>query len=203
MKPWSSGSMARFPPFARALFTISSTSARLEQESANKPSVCKRVSQISRFVNVLKNGSLRSITDASSFTIMQAALSSVNCGLNWKPSFPKKSIDRLRSWTAKLTNIFRELFVCMFISRSVRLKELVQGAARRSFGRSVFVAGHHRVLERHEAVERGLLEWNLAEEQQHPSRADLLVAWERHDFGSQIASSSDGGAHARCEHLPA
>src|SRR5262245_46760780 len=73
----------------------------------------------------------------------------------------------------------------------------------RSSRSSVLVLGYHRVFERHEAVECGLLERNLEEEQQHPSRADLLAAWERHDFGSQIAGSSDGGAYTRYEHLPA
>src|SRR5262245_54201118 len=129
MKPWSCGSMARLPPLASALLTISSTSARLEQESANKPSVCERVSHISRFVNVLKNGLLRNITNASSFTIMQPALSSVNCGLNWKPSLVKKSIDRFKSWTAKLTNIFRELFACIVISPLELMPRLLELAA--------------------------------------------------------------------------
>src|SRR5262245_16967012 len=37
---------------------------------------------------------------------MQAAVSSVNCGLKVKPSFAKNSIDCLRSCTGKFTNIF-------------------------------------------------------------------------------------------------
>jgi len=52
--------------------------------------------------------SLRSITKPSSLTIMQAAFSSVNCGLNPKPSLEKKFFDLCRSRTARLTKIFRE-----------------------------------------------------------------------------------------------
>src|SRR5215471_18315020 len=43
---------------------------------------------------------------------------------------------------------------------------------------SVLALGYHRVLERHNSVERGLLERNLKKEQQHPSCADLLAARE-------------------------
>src|SRR5262245_51402579 len=74
---------------------------------AKSPSVCVRVSQSCRFVNVLKNGSTSSITNASSPTIMQVAFSSVNLGSNVKPSLVKKSTDRLRSRTARFTNILR------------------------------------------------------------------------------------------------
>ena len=45
-------------------------------------------------------GLRRSITNASSLTIMHAALSSVNFGLNVKPSAEKNSFDALRSRTA-------------------------------------------------------------------------------------------------------
>src|SRR6516164_4470944 len=48
--------------------------------------------------------------------IMQAALSSVNCGLNEKRSLPKKSMDCFRSRTGKLTNIFRDRFSVMGLS---------------------------------------------------------------------------------------
>ena len=58
-------------------------------------------------MNVLKNGSVRSMTNASSLTTMQAALSSVNLGLNVKPSAEKNSIDLFRSRTGRLTNILR------------------------------------------------------------------------------------------------
>src|SRR5215813_352837 len=40
---------------------------------------------------------------------MQAALSSVNCRLNSKPSFAKNSIDRFRSRTGRLTKILRSM----------------------------------------------------------------------------------------------
>src|SRR5215471_6995450 len=45
--------------------------------------------------------------------IMQAALSSVNLGLNSKPSLLKNCIDRFRSRTGKLTKISRERFCAM------------------------------------------------------------------------------------------
>src|SRR5439155_5401806 len=113
MKPWSCGSMACFPPAAMALSTMPSTSALLSHESAKSASVCFVVSQSSLLVNVLKNGSPRSMTYASSLMTMQAALSSVNCGSNPKPSFVKNSIDFFRSRTARLTNIFRGLLSAM------------------------------------------------------------------------------------------
>src|SRR5438093_11121092 len=91
-----------------AFFTTSSTSARLPHDSASSPSVDFDVSQISRGVNFLKNGSVSSITNASSLTIMHAALSSVNFGLNVKPSAEKNSFDALRLRTARLTNILRD-----------------------------------------------------------------------------------------------
>src|SRR5919201_1016103 len=102
------GSIATFPPAATAVFTSWSTSDRLLHESANSPSDCDCVLQISLRVNVLKKGSVSSITNASSLTTMQAAFSSVNCGLNAKPSLRKKSIERFRSRTARLTNSLRE-----------------------------------------------------------------------------------------------
>lgn len=36
----------------------------------------------------------------------------------------------------------------------------------------------HRILERHEVVERGLLKRDLSEETEYPSRADLLATRE-------------------------
>lgn len=59
-------------------------------------------------VKVLKNGSVSSITNASSLTIMQAALSTVNLGSNSKPSAEKNAIDAFRSRAARLTKIFRD-----------------------------------------------------------------------------------------------
>src|SRR5947209_11677195 len=44
--------------------------------------------------------------------IMQAALSSVNFGLNSKPSLEKNSIDFFRSRTARLTKSLREPAMC-------------------------------------------------------------------------------------------
>src|SRR6266852_2038343 len=91
-----------------ALLTISFTSARLLHDSATSASVSLVVSHSSRLVNVLKKGSVRSIAYASSLMIMQAALLSVNFGLNSKPSFEKNSIDFFRSRTGRLRKIFRE-----------------------------------------------------------------------------------------------
>src|SRR5713101_7079714 len=99
-----------------AFLTISSTSALLSHDSANSPSVCLVVSHSSRLVNVLKKASARSITYASSLMIMQAASSSVNFGLNSKPSFEKNSIDFFKSRTARLTKSFRERSAAMVLS---------------------------------------------------------------------------------------
>src|SRR5262249_12350154 len=123
MTPWSCGSMACVPPAAVAVFTSSSTSARLLHESAKRPSAYVLVSHGAFRVNVRKKGSERSITYASSPTTMQAALSSVTCGLNEKPSVPKKSIDRFRSRTARLTNIFRERVAAMGLLLNRELPE--------------------------------------------------------------------------------
>jgi hypothetical protein len=46
------------------------------------------------------------MTQMSSLITMQAAVSSVNWGLNVKPSLRKKSIDFFKSLTGKLTKIF-------------------------------------------------------------------------------------------------
>jgi hypothetical protein len=82
MKPWSCGSIACFPPAAIARFTRSSTSARLAHESEIRASVWLVVSQICLRVNALNLSRTSSIAYASSETIMQVAVSSVNCGLN-------------------------------------------------------------------------------------------------------------------------
>src|SRR5712692_7255834 len=99
-----------------AFLTISSTSALLLHDSATSPSVCLLVSHSSRLVNVLKKGSMRSIKYASSLMIMQAALSSVNFGLNSKPSFEKNSFDAFRFRTGRLTKSFRERRSAMVFS---------------------------------------------------------------------------------------
>jgi hypothetical protein len=54
-------------------------------------------------VKVAKNDSTSSITLVLSLTIMQAAFSSVNIGLNAKPSTVKNSTVRSRSFTGRLT----------------------------------------------------------------------------------------------------
>jgi len=45
----------------------------------------------------------------SSLITMHAAVSSVNCGLNAKPSEEKKSMDDFRFFTGKLTKILRAI----------------------------------------------------------------------------------------------
>src|SRR5207248_7484775 len=130
MKPWSIGSIAGSPPAATAVLTNWSTSARLLHESAKSPSDCACVLQISFLVNVLKKGSVSSITNASSLTIMQAAFSSVNCGLNPNPSSRKNSIDRFRSRTARLTNSLRERLSAM--CRLQQWSPLMDSAARQN-----------------------------------------------------------------------
>src|SRR5205807_6518223 len=75
--------------------------------SANRPSVCVLVSHRLRLVKLCQNGSLSSITNASSLITMHAAFSSVNCRLNSNPSWLKNAIDRFKSRTARLTNSLR------------------------------------------------------------------------------------------------
>src|SRR5690606_33138241 len=118
MNPWSTGSIVGAPPAVKAVFTSSSTSARLAHETANSPSVCDAVSQTVFLVNVSKNDLSRSITYASSLTIMQAAFSSVNFTSYPKPSLEKNSIERFRSRTGRLTNSLRARKVAMGVSWS-------------------------------------------------------------------------------------
>src|SRR5262245_20342760 len=99
-----------------AFATSRSTSSRLPHDRANRPSVWRALSKSSRRVKVLKNGSVRSITNAFSLTIMQAAFSSVNFGLFSKPSFAKKAIDFVRSRTGRLTKIIRVRLDAMTVS---------------------------------------------------------------------------------------
>ena len=54
-------------------------------------------------MKVAKNDSTSSITLVLSLMIMQVAFSSVNIGLNEKPSAAKKSTVRSRSFTGRLT----------------------------------------------------------------------------------------------------
>src|SRR5262249_19307825 len=96
-------------------------------------------SQTDFLVKVLKNCSPSSITNPSLLRTMQAALSSVNCGLNSNPSFEKNSLLRLRSRTGRLTKILRAMFsskarmerldgfVCSRQLRDVELVHLHQG----------------------------------------------------------------------------
>jgi hypothetical protein len=76
--------------------------------------VLRVVSQSGRLVNVVKNGSASSITNASVLTIMHAALSSVKRRSKSKPSVRKNSIALGRSRTARFTNILR---ACASIGR--------------------------------------------------------------------------------------
>ncbi|MFN8669266.1 MAG: hypothetical protein U0164_18925 [Gemmatimonadaceae bacterium] len=65
------------------------------------------MSQIAFFMNPEKNGSRSSITYPISLRIMQAALSSVNCGLKVKPSAAKNCLALSRSRTARFTKTMR------------------------------------------------------------------------------------------------
>jgi hypothetical protein len=57
---------------------------------------------------VAQTASGERMTYASSLTIMQAALSSLNFGLKWKPKVEKNSLDFFKSRTGRLTKSFRE-----------------------------------------------------------------------------------------------
>src|SRR5690606_10789606 len=83
-------SFEALPPAASALLTISSTASRLSADIAVITSVLLVASVNSFFVNVLKNGSVNSITKIFSPAIMQAAFSSVISGWNSKPRLLKK-----------------------------------------------------------------------------------------------------------------
>src|SRR5690606_7964915 len=107
MKPWSWSGAARVAPAARAVSVSASTSARLAQENATSVSDARAGSQISREVNVRKNASSSSITQPLSLSTIQAAFSSVNCGLNVKPRVPKNAIDAFRLRTGRLTKSSR------------------------------------------------------------------------------------------------
>src|SRR5215813_13968625 len=56
----------------------------------------------------------------SSLTIMQAAVSSVNCGLKLNPSFEKNSMDFLRFFTGRFTKI------CLVATFLANLKSIHQ-----------------------------------------------------------------------------
>ncbi|MBE9498630.1 hypothetical protein IHE61_08720 [Streptomyces sp. GKU 257-1] len=90
-----------------------STSARLSADRHTSTSLVRAVSGISRCEKDVKNGSTSSITKMSSLTTMQVAFSSVNCGLKEKPHAVKNSTLRSRSFTGRLTKIFRDM-VCLF-----------------------------------------------------------------------------------------
>src|SRR5258706_5236057 len=105
MNPWSCGWLYVEPPAATALPTISSTPARLSSDRHSSTSVLFVASQIGFGVKARNLSCVSSMTKILSLTTMHAAVSSVNCALKPKPSWPKKAIDFLRSDTGKLTNI--------------------------------------------------------------------------------------------------
>src|SRR5215469_867217 len=85
---------------------MSLTSSRLSDDKHTKTSVDLVASQICFGVKALNLCSVRSMTKVSSLIVIQAAVSSVNWGLNVNPNLPKKSIDFFRSLTGRLTKIF-------------------------------------------------------------------------------------------------
>lgn len=86
MKPRScTALMSATPPFAVAALFIASTASRLSQDRASITSL-EVVGGIGRLVNVRHLACVSSMTLIDSLHTMQAAVSSENCGLFWKPS---------------------------------------------------------------------------------------------------------------------
>src|SRR5713101_5159233 len=150
-----------------AFLTISSTSGLLSHDSANSPSVCLVVSHSSRLVNVLKKASARSITYASSLMIMQAALSSVNFGLNSKPSFEKNSIDFFKSRTARLTKSFRERLSAMVLSLGWIFNSRLGPEGRREAAHRATRGPPRRTRESSWGLGAGFEAWTAATGQNH------------------------------------
>src|SRR5262249_26992200 len=112
MKPWSTGSDACVPPAASAAFTRLSTSSRLAAETAKMPSVWVRVSQICFLVKSLKRASTSSITNASSLTIMQVALSSVELRVEGEAELGKAGDGSFEVGAGQVEEEFRGSIRC-------------------------------------------------------------------------------------------
>jgi hypothetical protein len=113
MKSISMGSFAGEPPAASALSASSSTCSRLSVESARMASVCVRASATFLLVKSLNRSATSSITNASSFTTMQVAVSSVNRWSNEKPSSVKNFTAPSRFPTGRFTKIFGAVAVAI------------------------------------------------------------------------------------------
>src|SRR5690606_21152610 len=107
--PWSCFGLGIVAPACCALLTSSSTASLLLADNARMASVLLVASATCFLVNVLKNFSTSSITNMSSLTIMHAPWLLVKCVLKLNPSRVKKSIDLLRSFTGKFTNILVDM----------------------------------------------------------------------------------------------
>src|SRR5215203_2257407 len=79
----------------------------------------------------------------SSLMTMQAAVSSVNCGLNVKPSLLKNAIERLRSFTGRFTKILVAISAPSkgWIGDSLRRGEFLCPAAPPVDGQAASAAG--------------------------------------------------------------
>lgn len=97
----------------------SSTSSRLSALSAMMASVVFEASAISFLVNSLKRGSVMSMAKMVSLMTRQAVVSSENCGLNEKPSLPKKPLVLSKSLTGRFTKIIWVMSVSSPRRRSV------------------------------------------------------------------------------------
>src|SRR5262245_25719404 len=123
--------------------------------------------------------------------IMQAALSSVNFGLNPKPSWPKKSFDFFRSRTARLTKILRVEFVAMVVSSLipfwVRSRTWLLRRAERKHRAQPLVAQPEASPEEERDVDgkEGLAEERVAD------------AHMRRDGAAEIAGPQHGAEHRR------
>jgi hypothetical protein len=95
-----------------ALARKSSTSSRLPAERQVRTST--PVLEMSPLMKLLNFSSVRIIRKMFSSMTMQAAVSSVNCGLLVKPTASKKAIEAFRSFTGRFRKIIRigSLSIC-------------------------------------------------------------------------------------------
>src|SRR5688572_5410043 len=113
--PWSCGSRTGLPPPALALATRPSTSSWLPHDRQTSTSVLFLAPS----------------------TIMQAALSSVNCALKPKPRREKKALERSRSRTGRLTKICRAMISpYLKILRAVSTAGLSPKSSSSKYGRT-------------------------------------------------------------------
>ena len=99
MRPWSFVSFEGNLPAASALSTSSSTRSLLSTPSARIASALRGVDDGLLGERLEEGLGQQHGVEMSSLMTRQPAFSSVNCGLNEKPSSVKKSIDLSRSFT--------------------------------------------------------------------------------------------------------